>query len=201
MFRYSAEMIEFLRANKGSMTMRELTQKFNATFGQERSLNAIRRICCSNGMGSKNRYSAEMIEFLRENKASMTMRELTKKFNDTFGQKKSCQAIHSVCFNQGLCPQKRYSAEMIEFLRENKVSMTMRELTQKFNDTFGQKRSVQAINSICFKNGLPPKIRYPDVVINFIKNNVSKMTYKELSDSLNERFNIGATEKGIGSPL
>ena len=199
MFRYSAEMIEFLRANKGSMTMRELTQKFNATFGQERSLNAIRRLCCSNGMGSKNRYSAEMIEFLRENKASMTMRELTKKFNDTFGQKKSCQAIHSVCFNQGLCPQKRYSAEMIEFLRENKVSMTMRELTQKFNDTFGQKRSVQAINSICFKNGLPPKIRYPDVVINFIKNNVSKMTYKELSDSLNERFNIGATEKGIGA--
>lgn len=143
------------------------------------------------------RYSAEMIEFLRANKGSMTMRELTQKFNATFGQKKSWQAIHSVCFNQGLCPQKRYSAEMIEFLRENKASMTMRELTQKFNDTFGQKRSVQAINSICFKNGLPPKIRYPDEVISFIKNNVSKMSYKDLADSLNERFNIGATKKGI----
>lgn len=91
----------------------------------------------------------------------------------------------------------RYSAEMIEFLRANKGSMTMRELTQKFNDTFGQKRSVQAINSICFKNGLPPKIRYPDEVISFIKNNVSKMSYKDLADSLNERFNIGATKKGI----
>ena len=145
------------------------------------------------------RYSAEMIEFLRANKGSMTMRELTQKFNATFGQKKSWQAIHSVCFNQGLCPQKRYSAEMIEFLRDNKGSMTMSELTQKFNDTFGQKRSVQAINSICFKNGLPPKIRYPDEVISFIKNNVSKMSYKELSDSLNESFNIGATEKGKGS--
>ena len=45
MFRYSAEMIEFLRANKGSMTMRELTQKFNDTFGQEKSLGAIHRVC------------------------------------------------------------------------------------------------------------------------------------------------------------
>lgn len=46
-------------------------------------------------------------------------------------------------------PQHHYTDEEKQFLKDNSSEMTRKELTDRFNDRFGTKQSVQSIVSIC----------------------------------------------------
>ena len=73
----------------------------------------------------------------------------------------------------------------------------MRELTQKFNATFGQEKSLGAIHRVCFDNGICPKACYNNELIAFIKKNISKMSYRALTDIINKKFKLNKTIKQI----
>lgn len=168
MFRYSAEMIEFLRANKGSMTMRELTQKFNATFGQEKSLGAIHRVCFDNGICPKACYNNELIAFIKKNISKMSYRALTDIINKKFKLNKTIKQIRAFCIYHKIYNGKGkkksehfvFTSEMISFIKEHAQYMNRSKLTCLFNKHFGKNISLSILTNKCHKIGLTHI--YPD---------------------------------------
>lgn len=153
MFRYSAEMIEFLRANKGSMTMRELTQKFNDTFGQEKSLGAIHRVCFDNGICPKACYNNELIAFIKKNISKMSYRALTDVINKKFKLNKTIEQIRAFCIYHKIYNGKGkkksehfvFTSEMISFIKEHAQYMNRSKLTCLFNKHFGKNISLSIL--------------------------------------------------------
>lgn len=113
-FRYSAEQIEFLRTGYLSMNVRSLTQVFNAKFGMKKTEPAINsalknhRITC--GRAPKERlvsrrlriYTQEQVQFLKDNYADRSVKELTAIFNERFGAEKTVQQIKTFVSNRGI---------------------------------------------------------------------------------------------------
>lgn len=169
MFRYSAEMIEFLRANKGSMTMRELTQKFNDTFGQEKSLGAIHRVCFDNGICPKACYDTnELIAFIKKNILKMSYRTLTNAINKKFKLNKTVKQIRAFCVYHKIYNGKGkkksehfvFTSEMISFIKEHAQYMNRSKLTCLFNEHFDKNISLSILTNKCHKIGLTHI--YPD---------------------------------------
>lgn len=168
MFRYSAEMIEFLRANKGSMSMRELTQKFNDTFGQEKSLGAIHRVCFGNGICPKACYNNELIAFIKKNISKMSYRALTDVINKKFKLNKTIKQIRAFCIYHRIYNGKGkkksehfvFTNEMIYFIKEHAQHMNRSKLTCLFNKHFGKNISLSILTNKCHKIGLTHI--YPD---------------------------------------
>ncbi|MGE9985618.1 HNH endonuclease [Desulfovibrio sp. SGI.169] len=148
------------------------------------------------------RYSDEMISFLRAHRNQMTLAELTKKFNEKFGQRKSTYAIHRICYNKGLCQKIRYRNDVKEFIKHHVKSLSYKELTEKINTIFNLNKSVNQIKGFCIyhdlHNGKGKKVSeqfyFTDDMIQYIKNNITQTAYKDLLKNFNEHFSVNITK-------
>ena len=109
-------------------------------------------------------------------------------------------------------PNKRYSAEQIEFLRAGYPKMKVEDLTERFNRKFGQSRSVAAIKTVLgrrkIKCGRPYGKRLINTVrifepehVDFLVENYPKHRIPELTERLNEAFGLGVTKRQVKTCL
>ncbi|MCB7774562.1 hypothetical protein KAG02_11100, partial [Klebsiella pneumoniae] len=89
--KYSPAQELFIKRHIKSSTARELTEMFNAQFGTNKSVGAIRIWCKSHGLGKQfliePRYTDEQLTFIYANR-NLTNAELTERFNRRFGTDK-----------------------------------------------------------------------------------------------------------------
>lgn len=82
----------FIKQHIKRSTALELTEMFNAQFGTNKSVGAIRIWCKSHGLGKQfliePRYTDEQLTFIYANK-NLTNAELTERFNKRFGTDKN----------------------------------------------------------------------------------------------------------------
>ena len=148
--------------------MRELTQKFNDTFGQEKSLGAIHRVCFGNGICPKACYNNELIAFIKKNISKMSYRALTDVINKKFKLNKTIKQIRAFCIYHRIYNGKGkkksehfvFTNEMIYFIKEHAQHMNRSKLTCLFNKHFGKNISLSILTNKCHKIGLTHI--YPD---------------------------------------
>lgn len=167
MFRYSDEMISFLRNNIASMSYRELAIQFNIRFTTQKNYESIKTLCLRFGINrgcKKFEYTQEMLLFLKENSFGRSRKELTDHFNAKFETTQTIKEISSVCNKHKYYSIDRseyyFTDEMVSFLEKNVKSNKWDEITKKFNSHFSTSKSTSAIKSSCvrsfgFVNGLP----------------------------------------------
>lgn len=82
--KYTPSQELFIRQHIKSSTARELTEMFNAQFGTNKSVGAIRIWCKSHGLGTQflrePHYTDEQLTFIYMNK-QLTNNELTERIN------------------------------------------------------------------------------------------------------------------------
>lgn len=102
--KYTPAQELFIRQHIKSSTARELTEMFNAQFGTNKSVGAIRIWCKSHGLGKQfliePRYTDEQLTFIYVNR-NLTNAELTERFNRRFGTDKKPDNIKDVKIARG----------------------------------------------------------------------------------------------------
>lgn len=104
------------------------------------------------------KYSAEQLEFLRREYATLPIAALVVAFNARFGSEKTRGEIKSTLFNYRMvCGRKggnptgtllAFTPEQAKFIAENYRTMTVAELTKAFNTHFGTRKKESSIK--CF---------------------------------------------------
>ncbi len=96
-------------------------------------------------------FSKEQIEWLRSNhNPEVTIKDLTKAFNQKFNESRSMGVIKHKCHALGLKQSdKSYTDEQYEWLKQNAPLMTVKETAIQFNMRFGQNRSADSLATIC----------------------------------------------------
>lgn len=117
----------------------------------------------------KRKYTDEQIEFLRKNSVGKFNSEITKLFNENFGTTLSEQKIASIRYKHGfknnLTNQYafKYTDQHISFLIKNAPSISLKELTNRFNEKFALNKTEAAISSLNKKfklnNGIDKKYK------------------------------------------
>lgn len=104
------------------------------------------------------RYSQEVHDFIRENVAGRTARELTDLVNERFGIGMTASAMHAYKTNHHLrsgtpCghiagqPSKVFPQEVCDYIRANFYGVGHKEMADRLNELFGTSYTQQQINS------------------------------------------------------
>lgn len=115
------------------------------------------------GLKMRSKYSDIQSLFLLENYKGKTIRELTDRFNNHFGTKKSYVAIGQWLryrnLNFDMAKVNRvYSEEELTFVYVNR-DLTNIELTRRFNDRFGGNITLTAIKNVKKSRGWQKNVR------------------------------------------
>ncbi|EFL84199.2 hypothetical protein HMPREF0326_03255 [Desulfovibrio sp. 3_1_syn3] len=161
MFRYSGEMISFLREHKEKMKYIELTKEFNKRFGQNKSIRAIKRVCFDNELCKKVRYDNEIKEFIKDIISGLSYSKITKIVNEKFKTNKSVRQIKSFCIYHKIYNGKGkknsehfvFTDEMIKFIKKNIQNINYNELTVQFNKYFSVNISKSILKNKCYSLG------------------------------------------------
>lgn len=96
--RYSNEQIAFLLSLSG-LRRSEVAKAFNEKFGTNKSPDTLAAVAKAHGdfRSSKDYFSEEEKDFLRENRHKLTIPLLTKAFNEKFGKSRSENSINEKC--------------------------------------------------------------------------------------------------------
>jgi|GEM_PF-2511057 len=109
--KYTPAQILFIEQTVKGATARELTDMFNARFGTNKSVGAIRIWCKLRELDkyfvSEPRYTDEQLTFIYANK-NLTNRELTERFNKRFGTQKKTNNIGDVKKDRGWTREPQY---------------------------------------------------------------------------------------------
>lgn len=166
-------------------------------------------------MSNKKRrhsFTQQQSIFISKHYPNMTVNELTKLFNENFGT----QLIYSQIKNrvQRMKVTKRnlkknhgkYTDDMIDFLVTNYNTVKLDDLTNMFNEKFNTDFTKSALwhkldrvlNSKYDRTReYIPRVKWTKELENFLKANYNDYTYKEVSEMLNEKFNIKTTPNSI----
>lgn len=99
-----------------------------------------------------NNITNEEIEFIKENFYKYTAKELTKKINDKFSQRRNYDHIKNYAREKlGLKKGDKFffSKEQNEWLKKNVPNMSRQEALEKFNQKFSTKKTIQALRVHC----------------------------------------------------
>jgi len=130
-------------------------------------------------MTKPNRYTPEQIEFLREGYQSMNTRDLTKAFNAKYGASKTETAIKSALANRKITCGRAHKDRLVtlrrlctpeqdQFIKNNYIKLSQRELTTmlnaKFNTgftvgqikTYVKNHKIRSGRTGCFEKGNTP---------------------------------------------
>lgn len=134
------------------------------------------------------RYSDEQIDWIRRNNQSReweNMKAFTNAFNSRFGTNKAESAIATVMQKRGIllnskCNNSAYTDEQKKWIAENVSAIEWRNqkhFVNTFNALFGTDRTLAAMNTHLFHNGLSVKTRH----------NTSHWT-QEMDDWLRQKY-------------
>ncbi|EOG7951613.1 hypothetical protein YA29_04890 [Klebsiella aerogenes] len=102
--KYTPTQILFFEQNVKGVTARELTEMFNACFGTNKSIDAIRQYLRATGLSKYlekiPRYTDEQLTFVYANK-NLLISELAEKFNKRFGTQKTPQNLKDLKKKRG----------------------------------------------------------------------------------------------------
>ena len=120
-------------------------------------------------------YTQEEIEYIRENYANMTVRELAIKLN------KSVESINNAIRKTGLIKQKhkQWMDNEIEYLKTHYLEKTSEEIGRYLN------RSVNSVNAERDRLGLIRNESWSNEEIDYLINNFQSMTHAEIGEVLN----------------
>lgn len=97
---YTEEMKNYIACNCRGKTILQLQEEFNIKFNTNITYHAMKSYLSSHkikvGHNNKRKFKDEHIEFLKENVKGITLKELTKRFNDEFGMNISESAVSNL---------------------------------------------------------------------------------------------------------
>lgn len=166
-------------------------------------------------MSSKNRrhsFTQQQAIFISDNYLNMTLYELTKLFNEKFGTRLIYSQIKNKVQRMKVTKRNlkknhgKYTHEMVEFLVTNYNTVKLDDLTNMFNEKFNTDFTKSALwhkLDRCLNSKYDrtreytPRVKWTKELENFLKVNYNDHTYKEVSEMLNEKFNIKTTPSSI----
>lgn len=109
--KYTTEQIDYLRHGYQTMNVRDLTKEFNTRFGSARTEIAIASILKKHGITCGRRPRGRLIsrrrlftdeheQFIRDNCAHVSKRELVSLFNERFGMKITVEQLKTLMANR-----------------------------------------------------------------------------------------------------
>jgi len=106
-------------------------------------------------MEMAHRYTAEEVDWLKENAAGTSFRELTTQFNETFGTELKYTAVKTACKNRGIKNGlwKVYTDEHIEWIRDNIALVPLNDFLTLFNKHFGLDLRYSQLHALIYSNG------------------------------------------------
>lgn len=107
-----------------------------------------------------------------------------------------------------MAKNKSYTKDQLEFLRIGYQSMTVEDLTKAFNIEFYENKTITAIKSILYKNGIKcgraygerliPRYRiYSDEHLDFLREGFKTQEISELTRSFNAHFGMNKTTQEL----
>jgi len=133
----------------------DIAELFMKKFSRKIASKGIRNFRLRNNIKSPDfHYTDNMIKFVRKRLiAGKQVTQITKEFNKYFKLKKDVNCIYELIRRQGINPKikniHKYTKEQIDFLKNNAENTLYKDLTQKFNETFGTNQSTQKIKVAC----------------------------------------------------
>ncbi len=104
---YTQEELDFIRIGYGKMRVPDLTRAFNKRFSQSKTPSQIKstisrhKFKCGrptgSAVGERRKYTPVKLVFLQEHYPSMDINQLTRAFNEAFGEEKTPGQIRSTC--------------------------------------------------------------------------------------------------------
>lgn len=152
-------------------------------------------------------YTEEMKNYIENNCKGKTTEQLQEEFNAKFNTNiircamKSYLTSHKLKVGRG--NNKKFKNEHIEFLKANVKGITLKELTNRFNDKFNMNVTESAIANLKTKYGLASGIiggQFQKGQVSWNKGKkMSPSQYKKSEPTMFKKGNIPANARAIGS--
>lgn len=157
----------------------------------------------------KKVYTEEMKNYIACNCRGKTILQLQEEFNKKFNTNITYHAMKSYLSSHkikvGRNNKRKFRDEHIEFLKNNVKGITLKELTQRFNDKFNMNVSESAVGNLKHKYNLQSGIvggQFPKGLIPWNKGKKGSMTpeqYEKCKATMFKKGNIPANHRPIGS--
>lgn len=170
-------------------------------------------------MAYRNRhlFTQEQAEFIFTKYQHFSVHELLTDFNSHFGTSLVLSQLKNKIIQLKATKRNidenygKYTDEMIDWLKDtylnkNQQNMLVAELAEKFNERFNTNFSKSAIWHKAYRlmgdkfdrtKEYVPRIKWTKEMINFIKIHYDDYKYSDLSDLVNETFNVKTTASSI----
>ena len=89
--------------------------------------------------------------------------------------------------------RKKYTPEMVEFIKQNYEGRSISELTELFNNHFNSNKCEGTIQRICHEYRILKNIKYTEEMDAFIIHNYNVYTLKKLTEEFNKKFSCNAS--------
>lgn len=198
---YTKDMIEFINQNK-NLTYSQIAKKFNEQFNTKRTKDQIRfkmyQLFKNERRLNPHHYTEEQEAFLREC-SYLPYKEVCSMFNDSFGTDLSESAIVSkMNKSMGIKKSTRayFSDEEISWIKSQPVNVTRTRLLKMFNDKFNRNVSEPTFFKFLYDNSIRMDKRhhYTQEQNEFLKRNIGKYTYGELTKLFNKKFGCNVSK-------
>lgn len=176
---------------------REFNKQFKTGIGRRQIYECIR--ACGIITRTHYTYTKVMDNWLIANFDKCEIPELTRKFNKTFNNRVSFEALRKHCNDVlNLHHIRDFTPEEKEFMIQHK-HLSYTEMTKLHNEKFQEQRTVGAMMTQGVKLKLGKQVVvYPDEVKMWITQNHARFeTFQELTDELNKRFNKNYNQQRI----
>lgn len=137
-------------------SFKELNLEYNKSHNVDISYDTFKNYCRANlNLKRVFKMTQEQEQFIVENFDKMSVEQLRKTFNKKFAREYKPSAFYFNTQRLGLHKhiEHQYTEEEEAFLRINAPTMSRRELTQKFNETFCANIKEDAIVMRCWQKG------------------------------------------------
>lgn len=161
-----------------------------------------------------HKYPPELDPFIRERINEMSNPELIEKINKNFPFKMSYTQFASFKKDHGIkrnekvkivrrTRKKKYSQELIDFIRLHYVTGEMDSLIEQVNKKFNLDLTKVKFKCILQVNNISVRAYknkgYPDGLEEFLEENIEMMTNQELADEVKKKFNYSFTAAAIAN--
>lgn len=175
--KWTEEEIKFLKDNLGSMSNQEIANALGRNIGsvaaKATKLNVPRK--------NNRKWTEEDYQFLRDNAATMTNEEIAKALDRNIG---SVAKIIPAMGLERKTAYAKWSEKDVAFLKNNAINMSNKQLAKALNRNIGSITAKLSELQLGERENITHK-KWTEDEVNFLKNNASNMTNKELAKALN----------------